>query len=135
MEKAGKASSAASTPKDTANGSQSQSQLQPTHILSTPTAQAARHALPALQAALFIYRFKDLVADPVPTMWSTLPLVAIIQAAYALLCLPVAGSAKPSRKPRPGEKKKDGSGPNVFVVRATLTLLLSAFGISSNERV
>ena len=68
-------------------------------------------------------RFPALVADPVPTMYgSLLPAIAALQIAYAVLCLPPAGSqsAKPPRKPRPGEKKRSGSetsGPNITVVR------------------
>jgi hypothetical protein len=103
-------------PSDSSNAPQSQLQLQPTHTLPTQAAQSARHALPALQAAIFIFRFKSLVADPVSTMWSSLPIVVILQAAYAFVCLPVAGSSRSSRKPRPGEKKKDGGGSNVIVV-------------------
>jgi hypothetical protein len=59
----------------------------------TPLAQAARHATPALLAGLFALRFSALVADPVATMASSLPLAAALQAGYAVLCLPVAGSA------------------------------------------
>ena len=119
---ASKAQSCTSTPKDGSNLPQSHAQLQPTQVLPTQAAQTARHALPALQAAIFLFRFKSLVADPVSTMWSTLPVVAAIQAAYALVCLPVAGSSRPSRRPRPGEKKKDSGGPNVIVVCPSLSL-------------
>ncbi|OIW28535.1 hypothetical protein CONLIGDRAFT_681489 [Coniochaeta ligniaria NRRL 30616] len=124
ISKASKGRSGSSTPKDSSNVPQSQTQLHPTQTLPTPAAQTARHALPALQAALFIFCFRSLVANPVSTMWSTLPFVALIQAAYALVCLPVAGSSRPSRKPRPGEKRKDGGGSNAFVA-VLLSLLLS----------
>lgn len=96
---------------------------QPIRVLSAPHAQAARHAHTVLLLSLFAVRFPALVADPVPTMYgSLLPALAALQIAYAVLCLPPAGSqsAKPARKPRPGEKKRSGSetsGPNITVVR------------------
>lgn len=108
--------------------------LRPVQIRQTLLAQAARHALPALLASLFAVRFRALVADPVPTMTSTLPLTAALQVGYAVFCLPIpgshAGGAKaPSRKqkPRPGESLKkrtsagEGMGLNAVVVRLTLS--------------
>jgi phosphatidylinositol glycan class F len=100
--------------KEPADPSESQP-LHPTHLLSSPSAQTAQHALPALQLGIFLIRFESLVANPVWTLWTSLPLVALIQAAYVLTCLPVAGSGRGARKHRPGEKKKDG-GSNVYVV-------------------
>jgi hypothetical protein len=101
--------------------------LQPIQVRETPLAQAARHGFPALLAALFLYQFHTLVADPVSTMWTALPVVALLQCGYAVVCLPVAGSqsAKPAKKPRPGEKKKpaDGAGPNAVVVRPLSRLI------------
>lgn len=105
--------SGTSTPKELTE-LQSQS-LQPTSILPSSSAQTAKHALPALQLGLFLIRFDSLVADPVSTMWTSLPLVALIQAAYVLTCLPVAGSGRGTRKHRASEKKKEG-GSNVYVV-------------------
>jgi phosphatidylinositol glycan class F len=90
--------------------------LHPTQILPSPSAQTAKHALPALQLAIFLIRFDSLVHNPVPTLWTSLPLVILIQAAYAYVCLPVAGSGRGARKHRPGDKKKEG-GSNVYVVR------------------
>ncbi|KAK4122415.1 mitochondrial carrier [Parathielavia appendiculata] len=111
--------------------------LYPVQIKQTPLAQAARYALPALLAGIFAVRFRALVADPVSTMSTTLPLTAALQVAYAVLCLPVAGSqggggAKGARKhkARPGEggpgskKRPEGTGPSA-VVTSLLSLLLS----------
>ncbi|KAK4138044.1 PIG-F-domain-containing protein, partial [Trichocladium antarcticum] len=102
--------------------------LHPVQTKQTPVAQTARHAFPALVAALFVLRFRALVADPVSTMASTLPLTAALQIGYAVLCLPVAGSsqsgAKAARKPRPGEKKREGAGPNP-IATALLALVLT----------
>lgn len=110
--------------------SSSATTLAPVRINPNPLAQATRHAVPAIHAAIFAFRFRDLVADPVTTMWTSLPLVALPQLGYALVCLPAAGSqsAKPARKTRPGEKKKpgEGSGPNVIVVRLDYPLLACA---------
>lgn len=105
---------------------------QPIRILATPQAQAVRHTHPVLLLSLFLVRFRALVADPVPTMSNSLPVLVAIQAAYAIACLPPAGShgsAKPTRKPRPGEKKKssgsDASGPNITVVRYVTLYFIS----------
>jgi phosphatidylinositol glycan class F len=97
----------------------------------TPTnpgllAQQATHIVPVLQLALFAGRFGTLVADPVATMTSTLPFVAALQVAYALICLPPAGAgsaaaAKLPKKTGRADRKKpaaaQGAAPNVYVVR------------------
>jgi phosphatidylinositol glycan class F len=117
-----KAQMPANSPKESTEPSQSHP-LHPTHILPSPAAQTAKHALPALQLAIFLIRFDSLVEHPVPTLWTSLPLVILIQAAYAYVCLPVAGSGRGARKHRPGERKKEG-GSNVYVA-VLLSLLLS----------
>lgn len=62
----------------------------------------------AVLLGLLAAQFNDLVAEPVLTLQSALPVVAVVQVAYAVLCLPAAGSqqAKAAKKARPGEKKK-----------------------------
>lgn len=97
-------------------------QLQPVHLHATAASQAGRHVFPVAIAALFLASFGHLVADPVPTMWASLPVVALLQVVYAALCLPMAGSGAAggkSKKPRPGDKKKAGdvSGPSFIIVR------------------
>ncbi|KAG8168772.1 hypothetical protein KVR01_001521 [Diaporthe batatas] len=102
-------------------------QLQPVHLSSTAASQAACHVLPVVVAGLFLASFKPLVADPVPTMTASLPVVAFLQVLYAFQCLPAAGSGPArNRRPKPGEKKKAGeaSGPS-FIIAALLSLLLS----------
>lgn len=89
--------------------------------IPTPEAQTLRHAHPAILLALFALRFRALVADPVSTMQTSLPVVVALQAAYTIVCLPAAGSqgAKAPRKLRPGERRKaagEVSEPNVAVV-------------------
>lgn len=95
--------------------------MQPVQCLPTPAARAGRVLHPALLSGLFVYQFGALVEDPARTLQDSLPLVALIQVAYVLVCLPVAGSqdSKAAKKPRPGEKKKqENTGPNPFVVGA-----------------
>ncbi|ROV89076.1 hypothetical protein VPNG_10066 [Cytospora leucostoma] len=101
--------------------------LQPIHLNSTAASKAARHVLPVVLGSLFVAAFSRLVADPVSTMWASLPVVAVLQLLYAFFSLPLAGSGSgKNKKPRPGEKKKtgDSAGPN-FVIAALLSLLLS----------
>ncbi|KAM5352561.1 hypothetical protein ACJ41O_005283 [Fusarium nematophilum] len=95
-------------------------------LLNTSAALPVSLAHQLLLAGLFVWRFDALVADPVATLQISLPVVAAIQATFAVLCLPVAGSsgAKAVKKPRPGEKKKTDGGPNA-VVTAVLSLLLT----------
>ncbi|KAL8294885.1 hypothetical protein RB600_000722 [Gaeumannomyces tritici] len=85
-------------------------------------------SIPALQIQIFAVFFSQLVQDPVATMGrSMLPIMVIIQVAYAVLFLPVAGSSRSQRKTRPGEKKKAGpagSEPNI-IMAALLSLLLT----------
>lgn len=96
-------------------------------LLNSPIAVPTSIAHPLLLAGLFAWRFEALVADPVSTLQTALPVVAVIQATYATLCLPAAGSsgAKASKKPRPGEKKKTFAAPN-HIANAVISLLLVA---------
>ncbi|OTA96433.1 hypothetical protein M434DRAFT_55057, partial [Hypoxylon sp. CO27-5] len=96
-------------------------------IIASSQAQVVRHLHPVLLLSLFLLRFNALVADPVATMSSSIPIVVAIQAAYAITCLPAAGSqiAKPAKKLRPGEKKKAGpesTGPNIATTLVALIL-------------
>ncbi|KAK7431743.1 Glycosylphosphatidylinositol (GPI) anchor assembly protein [Neonectria magnoliae] len=99
-------------------------------LLHSSVAASVSIGHPVLLATLFAWRFDALVADPVSTLFTALPVVAAIQAAYVRLCLPVAGSqgAKTAKKLRPGEKKKDATGPNRFattVIALLLTLMVT----------
>ncbi|KAF9882189.1 GPI biosynthesis protein family Pig-F [Colletotrichum karsti] len=102
--------------------------LHPVHPLSSPAAQVVRHVQPVLLGGLFVAQFSSLVAEPVRTLSSSLPVVAAIQIIYAFISLPAAGSqaAKGVRKSRPGEKKKaESTGPNPFIA-IFLSVLLAA---------
>ncbi|UNI20838.1 Glycosylphosphatidylinositol (GPI) anchor assembly protein [Purpureocillium takamizusanense] len=102
--------------------------ISPVAILDAPLAGPLALARPAALLALLAVRFGALVADPVPTLRSALPVVAVVQAVYAVLCLPVAGSqhGRAAKKQRPGEKRKpgDGTGPNP-ISSAVLSLILA----------
>lgn len=75
-------------------------------LVDSPIAMPASVAHHLLLAGLFYWRFDALVADPVSTLQTGLPVVAAIQAVYLMLSLPPAGSPVYSKKPRPGEKKR-----------------------------
>lgn len=100
--------------------------LTPVPIIDSPVSKSLALARPVLLLSVLWLRFGSLVAEPVSTLQLALPVVALIQTAYAITCLPVAGSqtAKVSKKPRPGEKKKvDANGPNAISVRKQFVLL------------
>lgn len=87
--------------------------------LDAPASKAVAAVRPALLLALLAFRFRALVKDPVSELQIGLPIVAAIQVAYTVVCLPAAGSqqAKPAKKARPGERKKqESTGPNLVVV-------------------
>ena len=99
----------------------SETDSSPTQAIRTipaPEAQSIRHAHLAVLLGLFAIRFRALVADPISTMQTALPVVFALQAGYTITCLPAAG-AREYKKPRPGEKKKvgaEGAGANLAVV-------------------
>ncbi|KHN96604.1 phosphoethanolamine transferase PIGF [Metarhizium album ARSEF 1941] len=105
--------------------------IAPVAVIDTPLSKSAALLRPSLILGLLALRFNALVADPVSTLQLALPATALIQVLYAIICLPVAGSqsAKASRKPRPGEKRKvDPNGPN------TISVWLSLFSPSPDMR-
>lgn len=99
----------------------------PVPVLDTPLSRVISFARPGLILSMLALRFNSLVYDPVATLKSALPALALLQVVYAVFCLPVAGSqtAKTPRKARPGEKKKaDSSSPNPVSVRLYYLLFL-----------
>ncbi|KAG6041756.1 hypothetical protein E4U41_002184 [Claviceps citrina] len=102
--------------------------ISPVPLLDSPLSKSIALLRPTLLLVLLAARFSDLVRDPVSTLQYALPLVAAFQTAYALLCLPVAGS-QTSKKPRPGDGKKRSAGGcarNDAMSTAILALLLTA---------
>lgn len=61
-------------------------------VLPSPTAQLYSYVHPTLLLSLYAIRFPTLVADPISTLLSDLPVVAALQIAYVVTCLPQAGS-------------------------------------------
>jgi phosphatidylinositol glycan class F len=100
----------------------------PIQLLATDTARIASQAHPAFLLAAYSIRFQSFVADPVSTLLSSLAPLAIVQASYALLCLPPAGTnTKPAKKPKPGASKKGLETPTsgLIVSRSEHTPLIT----------
>jgi phosphatidylinositol glycan class F len=79
----------------------------PVELLPTDLARIVSQAHPALLLSAYYLRFSALVADPVPTLLNSLLPLALIQIAYAIICLPAVGSnSKPVKKAKLGASKK-----------------------------
>jgi hypothetical protein len=89
----------------------------PIELLSTDLARIYTHIHPAILLSAYYLRFPALVADPVSTLLNSLLPLAIIQASYAVICLPATGgtSTKQAKKPKPGVKKIDAPVAQPFV--------------------
>ncbi|PHH81558.1 hypothetical protein CDD82_487 [Ophiocordyceps australis] len=93
-------------------------------VLDTLQAQVMSLGRRAVLLGLLVTRFRWLVEDPLRALELALPVVGCVQIAYALVCLPAAGSQQ-GKKLRPGEKKRRSySGPNP-VSTAILSLVLA----------
>ena len=80
----------------------------PIELLQTDLARLFTNAHPAILLAAFTLRFPSFVSDPVSTLLSSLLPLAIIQASYAVICLPATGTAtKLVKKPKLGTKKNE----------------------------
>lgn len=102
--------------------------------LDTTASKVLSTLRPALLLALLAGRFCAFVEDPVSELQTGLIGLAVFQVAYAVICLPPAGSqpGKSTKKPRPGERKKhDSSGPNLIVVRRQNPSLGRRFDIAT----
>ncbi|PWY91323.1 hypothetical protein BO94DRAFT_533455, partial [Aspergillus sclerotioniger CBS 115572] len=64
----------------------------PVPILPTQLARIYSFLHPAALLSVFAVRFPALVADPVSEMAQQIPLLALAQVTYAMICLPPAGS-------------------------------------------
>jgi phosphatidylinositol glycan class F len=81
----------------------------PISILDTDAAKLYTHIHPILLLSVYAYKFKAIVADPVPALTNTLIWLLALQVAYAAMCLPPMGggtATAPTEKKKPGEKKK-----------------------------
>ncbi|KGQ07396.1 Glycosylphosphatidylinositol anchor biosynthesis protein 11 [Beauveria bassiana D1-5] len=85
--------------------------LHPVPVYDSPLAKGVSVGRVAVLLGLLAWQMDNLVADPVSTLWRALPVVAAVQAVYAVLCIPPAGSpGKAGKKPRPGEKARKNDG-------------------------
>ncbi|OAA70984.1 GPI biosynthesis protein Pig-F [Akanthomyces lecanii RCEF 1005] len=94
--------------------------LHPIPVYDSPLAKGVSLGRVAVLLSLLAWQMDNLVADPASALRRALPVVAAIQAVYAALCIPPAGSSlsKTGKKPRPGEKlKKNDGGTNPITVR------------------
>ena len=90
----------------------------PIELLPNDLARIISQVHPVLLLSAYYLRFPSFVADPVPTLLSSLLPLAIIQVAYAALCLPATGSnAKAVKRGKLNGAKKIGDAPsaNAFV--------------------
>ncbi|KAG9248611.1 GPI biosynthesis protein Pig-F [Calycina marina] len=100
----------------------------PIELLPTDLARLFTHTHPAILLAAFTLSFPALVVNPVSTLLNSLPPLAIIQASYAVICLPATGTAaKLDKKPKPGAKKE--IVPSRAPVTIFYALLLSLLSI------
>lgn len=95
--------------------------LPPVPVHDSPLAKGVSFGRIAVLLGLLAWQMDSLVADPVSTLRTALPAVAAVQLAYAVLCIPPAGSTLSggagSKKLRPGEKaKKSDAGVNSISV-------------------
>jgi phosphatidylinositol glycan class F len=82
-------------------------------IVSAAAAQTYAHIHPALLLSIYALRFRALVADPISTLLTSLPLLAALQMSYVVVCLPAARSrpvATSSESPRSGIGLGAGTG-------------------------
>lgn len=78
-------------------------------FLSSQPARIYSVAHPLLLLSLLAIRFQRLVSDPVTELLNDLPVLAILQLSYVMICLPPAGSG-PGSKPADSDEKKPSQG-------------------------
>lgn len=84
---------------------QSQPSSKPIEVHQNQPSQLYANLHPAILLSLVLFLFKSLVNDPVNTLLWLAPVVALIQAAYCVICLPASGQTPPPAH-KPGQKKK-----------------------------
>jgi len=78
--------------------------------LKNDTARLYTHMHPILVLSVYAFKFPALVADPVPTLLSTLAPLAVLQIAFVAVCLPPTGGTPSLKNKKPGEKKGKAPG-------------------------
>jgi phosphatidylinositol glycan class F len=82
----------------------------PIEPLKNDAARLYTHIHPILVLSVYALKFPALVADPVPTLLSTLAPLAVLQIAFVAVCLPPTGGTPTMRNKKPGEKKGKAPG-------------------------
>lgn len=104
-----------------------QSNALPIDILPTDAARFYTHIHPFLVLGVYYIRFNALVADPIPTLLTSLLPLSILQVTYVVTCLPAAKSSlkqsaafrspKQAQRRKPATSKVEHSPSSRFVVR------------------
>lgn len=77
----------------------------PVELLQNQYAPLYTHVHPVLLLSLVSFSFGHLVQDPISTLLAAVPIVALLQAIYCVVCLPSTGH-RTAAPPKPGQKKK-----------------------------
>ncbi|KAH8796780.1 GPI biosynthesis protein Pig-F [Hyaloscypha finlandica] len=102
----------------------------PVELLPTDLARIVSQAHPVLLLSAYYLRFPALVADPVSTLLNSLLPLAVIQIAYAVICLPAVGmTSKPVKKAKAGERKKTPEASSAKALTAIYAILLSLISV------
>jgi phosphatidylinositol glycan class F len=96
----------------------------PISPLKNDIARTYTHLHPLIILSLYAYKFRAIVADPVPALLSILAPLAVLQVAYVAVCLPPTGETPKVRKSKIGEKKKHAPGVIEAGVNGTIVVRL-----------
>jgi phosphatidylinositol glycan class F len=102
----------------------------PVEFLHTDIGRIFSNIHPALLLSAYYFRLPALVADPVPTLLNSLPLLAVIQIAYVASCLPPIGtgsSSKAIKKGKSGVKKTGTSAAVQLLVSKPCPMLEESY--------
>jgi phosphatidylinositol glycan class F len=82
----------------------------PVEPLANDVARLYTHLHPVLVLSLYAFKFRDIVADPVPALLSTLLPLGVLQIAYVAVCLPPTGGTSQLKKHTPGKVESGVNG-------------------------
>ena len=98
------------------------------NTLPSQASQLYANLHPVLLLSLIFLSFARLVNDPVKALLSLVPVTAVLQAMYCVVCLPPTGQTAPAAPNKPGQKKKAGKASQgvlgKVVVRSNICLQL-----------
>jgi phosphatidylinositol glycan class F len=94
----------------------------PVEPLNNDVARLYTHLHPVLVLSLYAFKFRDIVADPVPALLSTLLPLGVLQIAHVAVCLPPTGGTSQMKKQKAGEKKKHIPGKVESSVNGTIVV-------------